>query len=191
MLVEHFSGEAGSRGEIGVACAYCEYKLIKARLQTPQNLLASLWKDLALNHADLSEVVQDVYKKNKDRATKPSLKEVSKALHSEISRYSRVFVILDALDECPEEDRFREYLVRELRGLPANTKLIITSRGNVDVEDEFKDVIKVDIIANEKDVRAYLKGQLSRFNEAIFEGPNGSSHRDEIIKTIIDCAGGM
>jgi hypothetical protein len=42
----------------------------------------------------------------KQKETRPNLDELSKLLQSEVQRHSNVFIIIDALDECPEKESF-------------------------------------------------------------------------------------
>ena len=174
-----------------MACTYCQYDLVKKKVQTPENLLASLWKDLAVDNSRLSKVVQDIRDKNEHRQSRPSLKEISDALNDEIQRYNQVFILFDALDECPEEERIREHVVNALLALPANVKLLISSRENIDITSIFSDALPLDIKATDTDVRAYLTGQRHRFNRAVIAGPEGELLEEEITKAIISSASGM
>jgi hypothetical protein len=190
MLVDHLRQEFGPKSNVAVACVYCDYKLVKAKKQSAENLLASLWKDLAINNGPLSEVVKNIHEKNKGRDSRPALNEVSKALHFEIGRYSKVFIILDALDECPEGD-VRDNLVDELLALPKNAKLMVTSRPHLNIQQYFEGVNRLEVRATENDLQTFLEGQMHRFNKCVKQDLHGENLRELIINTIISCADGM
>jgi hypothetical protein len=87
---------------------YCNYK--EKDIQTLVNLIGSLWMQLIQNRASISTDAEDLYKSHVDKGTHPTPDEVLKAFQSELSRYSKVFVIVDALGEFPPGDQFQAVL---------------------------------------------------------------------------------
>ena len=49
-----------------------------------------------------------LYRRHSKKQTRPTLGELSKLLQSEVRHISKVFIVIDALDECPESNRTRE-----------------------------------------------------------------------------------
>jgi hypothetical protein len=82
-------------------------------MQSPVNLIASLWAQLVQNSGSLSSEVKDLYRTYIRQRSPPTLSDVSKILQAEIGRFSKIFVVVDALDECPESNR--SALLKELR----------------------------------------------------------------------------
>ena len=78
----------------------------------------------------------------------------------------RIYVVLDALDECPNE-KLSEMLAANLRHLPAWVGLLITSRPEPDLVDLFESFAPVVLDAsnteNTHDIRSYLE---AAFDEA-------------------------
>ena len=79
---------------IGITYIYCNFK--RKDDQKAEDLLASLltqkWPSL--------DIVKDLYDRHRDKRTRPPLEEISRALQSVATVYSRIFIIVDALDEC-------------------------------------------------------------------------------------------
>ena len=69
--------------------------------------------------------------------------------------FKKVFVVVDALDECSNETR-AEFLTA-LRNLPSTVSLLVTSR---DLPPDFQGVRQLDIRANDRDVQHYIQGRL-------------------------------
>ncbi|OJJ81299.1 uncharacterized protein ASPGLDRAFT_68634 [Aspergillus glaucus CBS 516.65] len=87
---------------IGLAYIYCNFQWKDK--QKAEDLLASILKQLSQCQSSLLESVKELYEQHKDRWTQPSLDELSTALQFVLVTYSRVFFIVDALDECQASD---------------------------------------------------------------------------------------
>ncbi|KAJ7108163.1 ankyrin repeat-containing domain protein [Mycena epipterygia] len=117
--------------ETGVACIYLNHK--ETETQTPVNLLAGLWKQLVVGKA-LSPTVYAVYKHHDERQTKPLLDEVFHLLKAAIAQHSRTYLIVDALDEHPEDQR-----------------------PHVTLDPFLLNVLMMEIWATENDIRQHVK----------------------------------
>jgi hypothetical protein len=73
------------------------------------------------------------------------------------ANFDRVFLVVDALDECT--DRFeRRLLITTLDALQSDKiKIMVTSRPNLeDIQHQLQDRPRIDIAASDADVREYL-----------------------------------
>jgi len=143
--------------DVGIACIYCNYKEKDA--QTLTNLVAGLWAQLVRNSGSLSTEVRDLYSTHVHQNSSPTLDDVSMILQGEIARYSKIFVVIDALDEYPEGDR--STLLEKLRELRPTINLMVTSRYLDAIANEFEGSPQLEISANVEDVRAYIVGRIS------------------------------
>ncbi|KIM72175.1 hypothetical protein PILCRDRAFT_828843 [Piloderma croceum F 1598] len=157
IVVDHLRKQFGN--ETGIAAIYCNYKDFE--VQTPVNLFASLWMQLVESHP-ISDEVKMLHKKHINRGTRPSLRKILQVLRSEIDDYSgsKVFIIVDALDECPEDNKIRGTILTELWALQSTIHLMVTSRPHVTIELDPPCLI-VDIRASDKDVLHYVDGWIS------------------------------
>ena len=94
--------------------------------------------------------------------TTPTFNEISKTLQSVIEDcYSRVFSIIDALDECTSTDTTR-YLLREIFKLQNHIgiNLFATSHFIPEIGREFDGSMLLEICASNHDVQRFVKGHM-------------------------------
>ena len=83
----------------------------------------------------MAEEAKALYTKHCPHRTMPTIDEIVSVVLAEIPRHSVVFVVVDVLDECPEEGRVRTGFVRRLQHIMTSTNaaeskllLLMTSR---------------------------------------------------------------
>jgi hypothetical protein len=176
-------------GNIGVACAYLNHK--ETEIQSPENILAGLWRQLIFGKPlPTGSPAHRLYAKHYEKRTRPSLEEMHTVLHSVVMmEYSKVYLIIDALDEYPE--LWRHKLLKYLAGFRPELNLLLTSRPHVEPETFFPNTPSLEIRATEEDIRHYVKGQIQ-------DSPRLSKHvqlhpklREEIETKIISKVDGM
>ncbi|GAB1207272.1 hypothetical protein APSETT445_005985 [Aspergillus pseudonomiae] len=98
IIVDHLRRELTANNKLGVACVYCNSK-DQAR-QTVDSILASLLLQLAVARGGpVDDEVKEMCQNDDQKHTHPDVDEVRKVLYHELRRYSKVFLIVDALDE--------------------------------------------------------------------------------------------
>ena len=147
---------------IGIAYIYCNFR--RKDEQTINDLLKCLLKQLAQNQSSLPVSVQELYDRHNRNQTRPSFEDICRALYSVAAMYSRVFIIIDALDECQVSEGSRAMLLSEIFNLKQKCKVNIfaTSRFVPEVTASFKEYTRLVIRAHDEDVRKYLEGRISR-----------------------------
>ena len=102
--------------------------------------------------------MQNLYESYKDRQTRPSFNEVFKVLQSTIADHQKVFIIIDALDECQISNGGCAVFLGEILGLQAKTgaNLFATSQFVLEIGKMFEQSISLEIRASSKDVQRYL-----------------------------------
>ncbi|TGZ79255.1 hypothetical protein EX30DRAFT_309111, partial [Ascodesmis nigricans] len=147
--------------DIGIAYIYCSYK---ANDHTLVNLISSLLKQLIQGKPSMPESIRSSFKSHCGKGTRPKFSEYVGWLRTEIMGRRRVFIVIDALDECFEADGTRAQLMAELHNLshdPAlKVSLIVTSRPSVDETSFGENVPRVEIKATDHDIRTYVEGRL-------------------------------
>ena len=164
-LTKHFPEDSS----VGIAYVYCNFQ--RRDEQKIDDLLASLLKQLAESYLPLLECVKDLYDRHKTKRTRPSLEEISTTLHSVATKYSRVFIIVDALDECQTSDNCRARLLSELFSLQKRhgTNILATSRFIPEIVDQFKGSSELEIRASREDVERYLEGHIKQLSPFVQE----------------------
>jgi hypothetical protein len=173
---------------IGVAYSYFNFR--RQDEQKIDDLLASLLKQLAENQLSLPSTVKDLYDQHKTKRTRPSLDEASKGIRSVAALYSRVFIIVDAFDECQGSASCRTTFLSEMFRLQANcgVNLFATSRFIPEITRKFQSGISLEIRADKEDIGRYLEAHmrhLSSFDEW------SRQLQDEIKASISDAVDGM
>ncbi|KAJ7875515.1 ankyrin repeat-containing domain protein [Mycena olivaceomarginata] len=184
LVVNYLEAEA-QNNLIGLACIYLNHK--ETEIQSLPNLLGALLKQLVLARS-IPATMHGLYDYHQERQTRPNIDELCKALESAISPYSKVYFIIDALDEYPEHARhlFLEYLGT----LGPQVHIMMTSRPHLDLGAVFPDLRMIEIQATEEDIYRYLAMQIKN-------SPHLSKHiqthpelRDEIqSKIVANCKG--
>jgi hypothetical protein len=110
-------------------------------------------------------------------------------LSSTVSVLSRVFIIVDALDECPEEHRHT--LLRCLSELGPSVSLMLTSRPHINIGHIVSNFELLTIRAMEDDIRAYLDGQILKSSRLSNHIANSQDLREAIEAKIVQRSNGM
>ncbi|KAJ7278167.1 hypothetical protein C8J57DRAFT_1576462 [Mycena rebaudengoi] len=142
---------------VGVACAYLNHK--ETDMQSPENILAGLWRQLIFAKPIMpGSPAHSLHHKHLEKQTRPSADEMQGILSSAVAEYSKVYIVIDALDEYPETKR--HMLVKHLAALKPNINLLFTSRPHITPEMFFPNTPALEIRATEEDIRRYLDAQI-------------------------------
>jgi Cdc6-like AAA superfamily ATPase len=163
IVVDDLYAKFQNDASVGLAYIYCNFR--RQQEQKPNDLLASLLKQLVQEQPFIPENVKSLYERHKGKRTRPSLDEILKALHSIVAGYSRVFIIVDALDECQGSNGGRKRFLAELFDLQARTgaSLLTTSRFIPEIVKEFEErSVRLEIRASDDDLQRYLYGHMSK-----------------------------
>lgn len=150
-------------------------------------MVLSVLKQLALRHSSMTGGLKDLAT-HRSKQTRPSLDEVLRALQSTIEIYSRVFIIVDALDELSSNCRAR--FLSELFALQVKTgtSIFATSRFIPEIVARFEGSTSLEIRATDEDLKTYLDGQMLRLPSFVTSSPDLQT---EIKTTIAKVADGM
>ncbi|KAJ6178059.1 hypothetical protein N7519_008520 [Penicillium mononematosum] len=155
---------------------------------TIEEILANLLKQL-IQHAMVPHRLKSLYESHRKYETHLTLEEILELLESTISESSKVFIVIDALDECrlPHIDQ-QELLTRisEFQDIH-NLGFLATSRDNPDISDMFPNCPRLRVEAKDTDIKPFVETSLNHFC-CVKESPD---LREEIVAAIINAADGM
>ncbi|KAL6406243.1 hypothetical protein AUP68_10413 [Ilyonectria robusta] len=162
IVVDSLNSKFGNDSEIGIAYIYCNFR--RQHEQKIDDLLASVLKQLTQCRSSLPESLKNLYDQHKTKRTRPSPDEISGLLQSVAAMYSRVFIIVDALDECRASDGCRTRFLSELFNLQTRhgTNIFATSRFIPEIMDRFETSLSIEIHASPDDVARYLEGHVGQ-----------------------------
>ena len=118
--------EKKQNSKVAVLCIFLNYK--ESKRQTVNNLLGSLLKQLVQVQGDhfRSARLRQIWE-DSETETPPAVSDLEEVLHEEIQNYTRVYLIVDALDECPS--KVEPLLMEKLRNLPSEKmSIMVTAR---------------------------------------------------------------
>lgn len=160
IVIDDLTTRFQNDSSIGIAYLYCNFR--RKDEQKAQDLLASLLKQLSQERSSLPDSVKVLYDQHRDKRTRLSFEEISRALYSVATTYLRVFIIVDALDECQSSEGCRTTFLTEIFNLQAKSRVNIfaTSRFIPEITERFKRSMSLEIRASEHDVRRYIDGYM-------------------------------
>ncbi|KAJ7453163.1 hypothetical protein FB451DRAFT_1520328 [Mycena latifolia] len=108
-----------------------------------------------------------------------------------ISEFSEVFIIVDAVDEYPEQHR--HILLRHLSSFTVRStvKLMLTSRPNLNINQVIGNLETLEIRATEDDIRRHVDAEILKSSRLSKHTENRPDLREEIDEVIVRRSDGM
>ncbi|KAF8512683.1 hypothetical protein JB92DRAFT_264456 [Gautieria morchelliformis] len=169
-IIREISDHSKSDPSIAVAFFYFDFR---GKDIEPPSLLRALIKQLYLQSArapaKTSDYLMKLFSDKENGQGSLSPEELKSTLKSIISTFENVYIILDALDECPDRHRFLG-LIKEIHGWNFDTlHLLATSRDEKDIEKTLRDLVSHQVSMDEglvdSDIRAYVSNRLKDDNK--------------------------
>ncbi|KIL92273.1 nacht and ankyrin domain protein [Fusarium avenaceum] len=157
----------------------------KSQTQKPTDIVNSLISQLVWQSHDLSKTLAGLYNKHKSSSTSPHLEELWVCLSSEMTRFDRVFVFFDALDEYPHGPEGFLSDFHHLLEIP-NTSLFVTSRPTFRNKTALSAFEVLEVRIQDSDIEDYVREKLSRSWLA-----DQRSLHDDIVRRTIKESNGM
>ena len=186
-VIDHLE-KLSSEENAATVYIYCDYG--KQKEQTTVSLTESVMKQLLQHQDAIPEKVQQTYQYHCTKGTRPSLEEVLEMIASSMTPLSRVFLIVDALDELGNDGKVRQSLIRHLRQLQDlhHFNLMTTSRDIPDLALNFHQPRRVELRANPGDVRKYVEGHIGNLSKCV---EKNAKLQETIANTIVGSVDGM
>ncbi|KAF0320090.1 ankyrin repeat protein [Colletotrichum asianum] len=135
-VVDHFSNDA----TIGIAFLYCDQdRTAPGAGDDAQHLLTNILKQLAERIPSVSSNLEFFYNSQDDSNVPISISQVCRMIESMAEGYSKIFIIVDAIDEIQEGPRGRKAFLSEMVKLQraCGFNIFLTSRPIVDITQKF------------------------------------------------------
>ena len=135
--------------------------------------------------------IRSCYKLYEELRERPPASDIVELLHSQIETFNDVFIVIDALDECPETDQTRKALITYISALLPKIKLMVTSQNIPSIENMFLHDTRLEIRAQDEDVRKFVESQTERRDDLVDLLEGHEDVRSSIIKKVLEKANGM
>lgn len=161
LVVQNLSSRFAHDPKVGVAYTY--FNFWQQEEHWIEDLFAALLTQLSEGLSSLPASLKALYDDHKGERGRPSFEKVFEVLQSIIGiSYERVFIVVDALDECQESNNCRMRFIEGLFILQQwGANIMATSRPITDVTDKFEKSTWLEIRASDDDIRTYVDAQIS------------------------------
>ncbi|KAI8937256.1 hypothetical protein NX059_006465 [Plenodomus lindquistii] len=194
-VIENITAEIGLREDAAVCFAYYNYR--DAQLKDLHQIVTALLKQLIRR----KPMVPHGLLKNQHDALSPSLVGTLDSFKSCVEDLSQVYVVFDALDECPEEEREEvlKFITKAVTAQVAcHVKVFVTSRKEMDIAKAFENkkvpTIPIQTESVTADIETFVRSQV----EKLLIGEHGKTLyvtdgrlKETIIQTLAQRAEGM
>ncbi|ERF69237.1 hypothetical protein EPUS_09501 [Endocarpon pusillum Z07020] len=189
-IVEDLLEHAKKSSNHVIVYAYCSYK--RQHEQTFSNLIATLLRQFLLQLPAVPDDFRKLYECHTNASSRPNIdkNELRSLLYSATETCAKVFIVIDALDECTDD--VRGELLSELFELQTKSNIdvsfLATTRYMKNILEQFEDCTELEILANEPDIGQSLGSQMRRLAPCVAR----NAELQELIKTrVISAAEGM
>ncbi|KAL8827623.1 MAG: hypothetical protein Q9191_003073 [Dirinaria sp. TL-2023a] len=191
IVVDYLRRQFARQEETAILFVYNDYK--DQQSQSAANIVGALLQQILLRGGNISKDVMIVYEEHQGGRTQPALDKLCKVLCGEVQKLSRVFLVVDALDEFHADSGDRSPLIALFKNLlkEQSPRLMITSRHNASIERNLPNAVHVEIRASDEDIRQYLESQLIGPASARFRVKLDTTLQQSIIETLANNAKGM
>jgi len=142
-IIEHVTKLPGTA--FTYECAYFYFDFNDPQKRTVTGMLWSIITQLCLHRPQLPPEVQELYTKCDNGKWEPDTESLIKTVLLLFKNSERIYLVMDALDECAEHDELFDFIPR-LRCLASgHVNLLVTSREERDIANALQDVIEVRI----------------------------------------------
>lgn len=171
---------------VGLAFFYCDFR----ESLTIEAILGCLLAQLAQRLPVFPELLEDLYDDHLAMRTRPTTSELVEILHVTVSRFLKVFVVIDALDECEVSDGTCTTVIEQIFSLQKRNNLafLATSRDQPDISIKFEGLPCLRIRATEGDIEKFLRGQMRVLPNFVQRSPELQT---DIVSKITEAVDGM
>ncbi|KAI0973656.1 ankyrin repeat-containing domain protein [Xylaria arbuscula] len=154
IVVDELNSQFADNPDVGLAYLYCNFR--RSDELMPKDLLANLLKQLVQQRRSFPVSIISFYNQYEKKRKRPPLNEISRTLRSVAAMFSQVFIVVDALDECPAYSS--STFLSEISVLQATctTNIFATSRFIPHIMQRFKHGTSFEIRATKEDIYTYI-----------------------------------
>jgi hypothetical protein len=186
-VIETIQNQCLEEGDV-LVYHYCRFS--DSATLSSERLIGAMIAQLLSKITDSSPAPESLGKLfNRYRSSSyPSLKELQQPFHELCQHHSRIFVIIDGLDEIIDRSGILEFLT-ELAFVGGSFKVFVASRPEVDLEFAFESYLTVAITQSDVqlDMETYVQQRLKKLQF----GGDEETDQHVIVSELVERAQGM
>lgn len=188
-IVDDVSRYCKSDPLLGIAFFYFDFQDKDA---LPHAVLRSLIKQLFLQCKVTPDALVKLYSECSDGQRSPTLEGLISTAKSIIQNFLNVYIILDALDECPERNKLLKLLEVIHDWSIGTLHILVTSRKKRDIEVRLRRLVSYEVAMDEGDVDGDVRIHVSRVLDQDIEFQMFSAEEKQKIEaTLVNGTHGM
>lgn len=180
-----------------LAITYFYFDFNEPGKQNATNFISTLISQLCNHLAELPQELTELYKAYNSGRQIAALHTLKLALFAVAKKLDTVFIVADALDECPNDGNLRKELLELMNEMcaqsPSNIHLLVTSRSEPDISELLLSLsttraIPIQGPQIESDIKLYICSEIST-DSKLKKFP--SKEKERIEKNLVARANGM
>jgi hypothetical protein len=193
-IIHTLSNRISKNSEEKLAYFYCDYK--QSSTHEPGNILRSLIKQIGLRSEESFTILKDFWKARGGSKDNPELAlspaELKQLLRSMAMPINKLFLVIDALDECIDT---RSEVLDALKNLhiskEENIRVLYTSRNEIDIQQALTTFTEVKIEAQSVDLELYVASEIQARSQSGQLRIKDPLLKAEIMERLVNEAQGM
>lgn len=168
VIIEQLKANCASKPSLAIAYFYFDFN--ESEKQNATSFVTTLIAQLCNHVVDLPEELKELYKACNNGRGVATLDALKAALFAVAEKFGDVFIVADALDECPKNGNLREELLELIKDMntrsSSNIHLLVTSRPESDIEELLQSlsttrVIPIQGSPIDADIKSYICNEIS------------------------------
>ena len=187
IVIDHLEKQFG-QSDVGIAFIFCDYKDAS---QTSDKFKRAIVRQLLHRLDHIPEEIEKNYQAHAKRSTNLSSDELHDALLLTCSRFSRLFLVIDALDEVSAVNGVGESLLSMCKDLSPIIQSLVTSRWTAGLENSIQEATYIQVAAQDQDIAMYLRSEIASKSRLRLFVQKDPAFKDQIINMIVGNCKGM
>ncbi|KFY39482.1 hypothetical protein V494_03965 [Pseudogymnoascus sp. VKM F-4513 (FW-928)] len=183
-------------GDPGKVVAYFYFTFTDANKQKPELMVRSLISQLSEKCIKMPLALEALYSSSDKGNREPSLDALMDVLQHTLREFPQPYLILDALDECSDQDELMGILEQIAGWQVDEMRVLVTSRKELNIERSLEDIVDEECMIClqsqivDKDIQTYVRQRLPD-DKRLKKWQKDAGIRQEIETAMIEGSCGM
>lgn len=197
-MIKHLQDQ--HKGNATNVLAYFYFSFSDSQKQTVDGMISSLIRQISARRPNIPQAVQSLGE-YKNRGGRPDTETLMEALVASMQGFSAVYIVVDALDECPITNDERKKLLNSLRHIlkaaPDSLHMFCTSRKEANIDKALRPLLLEPLgdEINLSNQTEHLNGDIAQYIDSILADANYNTWpkgvKEETRRVLMKKADGM